>query len=89
MTLSEMAKLLEKDERTCRVILQQPNNPFGYAFKEDGGQKFKYVVNATTVLEFAGRQGVARKLVREVLRDDAKFTEWEKVLYPTDVSCGC
>lgn len=36
MTLKEMAALLEKDERTCRFVLQQEGNPFGYACKEEG-----------------------------------------------------
>lgn len=89
MTLSEMAKLLEKDIRTCRVILQQPENPFGYACKEDGKEKFTYVVNATKVLEFAGRQGVPRQLVREVLNDEAEYTKWERILYPQNVPSEC
>lgn len=42
-------------------------------------------MNATKVLEFAGRQGVTRELIREVLRDEAKYMEWEQLLYPQDI----
>ena len=68
MTLEEMGRLLNKDVRTCRVILQQPDNPFGYVCKPRKDSKnFIYIVNASAVLEFAGRCNITRENLRKLI----------------------
>lgn len=83
MTLEEMGKLLDKDVRTCRVILQQPDNPFGVAIKPtEDSKNYLYIVNASAVLEFAGRCNITRENLRKLIQNEASYSEWETLLYP-------
>ena len=74
MSPQEMAELLGMDGQTARVILQQPNNPFGYCFKKEGNKQFTYIINASRVLEYAGKINI-KQLLMEALQDEAMM-DW-------------
>ena len=83
MTLEELGIFLDKVDRRGRVSQQQRGKPYGVAIKPtEDSKNYLYIVNASAVLEFAGRCNVTREKLRELIRNEKAYAEWETLLYP-------